>query len=120
MASQVQMKAAPKRRAGVRGDLTITGTMVCSGLASPTGNVTLLGDLCNVGSGSVFTAASVITSHLKVRQMKAEKVYTSKGTPSVKGKIQVSGAVAGLMNSTCENLQGGNGANQFAMVALET
>jgi len=105
-----------RRRAGARGDVTINGALVCSGLASPTGNVTLLGDLCN--KGEMF-AASVVTTHLKTGSVKVDKLITAKGSLAIKGKIQVSGTVAGLMNSTCDNLQIAE-SKQFATVFLET
>jgi len=104
------------RRAGVRGDLTITGAIICSGLASPTGNVTLLGDLCNRGE---MTTKQAVTSHLKTQSMEADSIMTARGTVSVKGKIQVSGTVAGLMNSTCDNIQVAE-TSQWAMAFLET
>merc|ERR1712196_716679 len=100
--SQLQQPAAAaRRRAGARGDTTVTGTLTCSGLASPTGNVTLLGDLCNKGA---CQAQSVVTSHLKSGALKVTNLITPRGALSIKGKIQVSGTVAGLMNSTCEGM----------------
>jgi|ERR1711912_39654 len=111
-----QVMQAPRKRAGVRGDMSITGNMVCSNLASPTGNVTLLGDLCCKG---MATVKEIVTAHLKTSSMKVTKIVTSRGVVAVKGKIQVSGAVAGLMNSTCDNMEIG-GTKQAAMSFLET
>jgi hypothetical protein len=111
-----QVMQAPRKRAGVRGDMSITGTMTCSNLASPTGNVTLLGDLCCKG---MATVKEVVTAHLKTSSIKVAKIVTSRGVVAVKGKIQVSGQVAGLMNSTCDNMQIG-AQQQMAMAFLET
>jgi len=111
----IQTRQTSQKNLGVRGDMTVQGTLATSLLTSPIGDVKVTGELNVMNEISATSAQAAFINVRDVLSLKSG-FKPKKGQLLVKGKIDAESVVAGSFSAAFLEIEG---VRQWSLVSLE-